>query len=430
MTMSEGALDLSISSQPSQRVLRGDHGGSDSGRASTDSTSSDHHDDVIRPPRLLPHQQPPSQQQQQHRVSPSHSHASQVHSGSIGDYNNSVAPRVYNHSPIGRERDPAELMSPGHLYKPPAHLLPTFTSSAGGGSSLPRSPPPPPQPHQSQLASGPALPGSPPLSAPPIGQENFEDGKPPMPALASDRISTSNNPPPNPDARVAPIRPFKMYPVDPFNVYSPSLLPGGMGGAGGGGTLSPTPIGLQSLYDSASPTSFPSFPLTHLTSHLLQRKRRAESRSDSSNSSSGVSSAVSTSMSSDATSNSTQSLISTSSGGTGDNNGGVTTSSPASPSKRSGENDSSAGSDSEKRIRGASPTSNDSSGAKKDDAYWDRRRKNNEAAKRSRDARRQKEEEIAMRAAFLEQENLKLRAQVAILKNETAKLHYMLYNRI
>ena len=66
----------------------------------------------------------------------------------------------------------------------------------------------------------------------------------------------------------------------------------------------------------------------------------------------------------------------------------------------------------------------------KDDSYWERRRKNNEAAKRSRDARRAKEEEIAIRAAFLEQENLKLRAQVAILKNETAKLHYMLYNRM
>lgn len=67
---------------------------------------------------------------------------------------------------------------------------------------------------------------------------------------------------------------------------------------------------------------------------------------------------------------------------------------------------------------------------KRDEAYWERRRKNNEAAKRSRDARRAKEEEIALRAAFLEQENLKLRAQVAILKNETAKLHYMLYNRL
>ncbi|ELT95044.1 hypothetical protein CAPTEDRAFT_178189 [Capitella teleta] len=64
----------------------------------------------------------------------------------------------------------------------------------------------------------------------------------------------------------------------------------------------------------------------------------------------------------------------------------------------------------------------------KDIAYWERRRKNNEAAKRSRDARRAKEDEIAIRAAFLEQENLKLRVEVAALKNETSKLRCMLYN--
>nr|XP_027230076.1 uncharacterized protein LOC113821750 [Penaeus vannamei] len=64
----------------------------------------------------------------------------------------------------------------------------------------------------------------------------------------------------------------------------------------------------------------------------------------------------------------------------------------------------------------------------KDEAYWERRRKNNEAAKRSRDARRAKEDEIAIRAAFLEQENLKLRVEVASLKSETAKLRCMLYN--
>jgi hypothetical protein len=64
----------------------------------------------------------------------------------------------------------------------------------------------------------------------------------------------------------------------------------------------------------------------------------------------------------------------------------------------------------------------------KDTAYWERRRKNNEAAKRSRDARRAKEDEIAIRAAFLEQENLKLRVEVAALKNETSKLRCMLYN--
>ncbi|XP_045596275.1 uncharacterized protein [Procambarus clarkii] len=64
----------------------------------------------------------------------------------------------------------------------------------------------------------------------------------------------------------------------------------------------------------------------------------------------------------------------------------------------------------------------------KDDAYWERRRKNNEAAKRSRDARRAKEDEIAIRAAFLEQENLKLRVEVASLKTETSKLRCLLYN--
>lgn len=64
----------------------------------------------------------------------------------------------------------------------------------------------------------------------------------------------------------------------------------------------------------------------------------------------------------------------------------------------------------------------------KDEAYWERRRKNNEAAKRSRDARRAKEDEIAIRAAFLEQENLQLRVEVASLKNETTKLRCLLYN--
>ena len=67
---------------------------------------------------------------------------------------------------------------------------------------------------------------------------------------------------------------------------------------------------------------------------------------------------------------------------------------------------------------------------RKDSAYWERRRKNNDAAKRSRDARRAKEEEIAFRAALLEQENLKLKAQVAILKSETQKLHMLLYQRM
>ncbi|XP_073972015.1 protein giant-like isoform X5 [Rhodnius prolixus] len=83
------------------------------------------------------------------------------------------------------------------------------------------------------------------------------------------------------------------------------------------------------------------------------------------------------------------------------------------------------------KKRAPSPQHPTSSGADsaddKDAAYWERRRKNNEAAKRSRDARRAKEDEIAIRAAFLEQENLKLKYQIAALTDETAKLRCMLY---
>ncbi|XP_045160192.1 transcription factor ces-2-like [Mercenaria mercenaria] len=164
-------------------------------------------------------------------------------------------------------------------------------------------------------------------------------------------------------------RPFKSYPLESMtSVFtSPASAALLSSHATGLPTGLPVGLGLSSLYESSA--SFPSFPVTPLTSHLLQRKRRAESRSSS---------------------NTNQ-----------DSN-----------------------SDSENKKLKHVPEE------KKDNSYWERRRKNNEAAKRSRDNRRCKEEEIAMRAAFLEQENLKLRAQVAILKNETAKLHYMLYNRI
>ena len=45
----------------------------------------------------------------------------------------------------------------------------------------------------------------------------------------------------------------------------------------------------------------------------------------------------------------------------------------------------------------------------KNNKYWAKRSKNNEAAKRSREARRLKENQIAMRARFLEEENLSLK---------------------
>ena len=69
----------------------------------------------------------------------------------------------------------------------------------------------------------------------------------------------------------------------------------------------------------------------------------------------------------------------------------------------------------------STPTSEQGRG-EKDDAYWERRRKNNEAAKRSRDARRQKENEIAMRAQFLEQENLQLKMELVQLRTELGSI--------
>ncbi|XP_011165123.1 transcription factor VBP [Solenopsis invicta] len=62
----------------------------------------------------------------------------------------------------------------------------------------------------------------------------------------------------------------------------------------------------------------------------------------------------------------------------------------------------------------------------KDAAYYERRRKNNEAAKRSRDARRAKEDELAIKAAFLEHENIQLKRDVRALKHELQK--YTNYN--
>lgn len=58
----------------------------------------------------------------------------------------------------------------------------------------------------------------------------------------------------------------------------------------------------------------------------------------------------------------------------------------------------------------------------KDDKYWARRRKNNMAAKRSRDARRMKENQIALRANYLEKENLNLHREVEQLKQENMEL--------
>lgn len=57
-----------------------------------------------------------------------------------------------------------------------------------------------------------------------------------------------------------------------------------------------------------------------------------------------------------------------------------------------------------------------------DPSYWEKRKKNNIAAKKSRDLRRAKEDEMAIRCAFLEKENLQLRIRLAHLENERDRL--------
>ena len=65
----------------------------------------------------------------------------------------------------------------------------------------------------------------------------------------------------------------------------------------------------------------------------------------------------------------------------------------------------------------------------KDAAYWERRRKNNEAAKRSRDARRMKENEVAVRASFLEQENIQLKMELVQLRTELGAMRDQITGR-
>ena len=76
----------------------------------------------------------------------------------------------------------------------------------------------------------------------------------------------------------------------------------------------------------------------------------------------------------------------------------------------------------------ATPSSSRSLSREKDSAYWERRQKNNEAAKRSRDARRAKEQQVSIRAQLLEQENIRLKFEVAQLRAENKQIreHFFL----
>lgn len=57
----------------------------------------------------------------------------------------------------------------------------------------------------------------------------------------------------------------------------------------------------------------------------------------------------------------------------------------------------------------------------KDSAYYERRRKNNAAAKKSRDRRRMKEDNIVIRCAFLERENMTLKAELDAVKKHLGR---------
>lgn len=69
-------------------------------------------------------------------------------------------------------------------------------------------------------------------------------------------------------------------------------------------------------------------------------------------------------------------------------------------------------------IEKIQPQMSPSSGHDKDEAYFERRKKNNAAAKKSRDRRRIKEDEIAIRAAFLERENIELKFELAAARKQ------------
>lgn len=78
-------------------------------------------------------------------------------------------------------------------------------------------------------------------------------------------------------------------------------------------------------------------------------------------------------------------------------------------------------SDAHQSDSSSSDRTNSKMSAAKDSAYYERRKKNNAAAKKSRDRRRIKEDEIAIRAAYLERENIELKIELAAIKRQLSK---------
>ena len=117
-------------------------------------------------------------------------------------------------------------------------------------------------------------------------------------------------------------------------------------------------------------------------------------------------------------------------GGTdgGDGNTNKSPSSSQSGNKNGGGASCSAGEAMSPGTSGDSKSPNGSDNPKeRDPAYLEKRRKNNESAKRSREARRTKEELVAFKVINLEEENMKLRAEIRLLDKELDELRTRLY---
>ncbi|KAK6747277.1 hypothetical protein RB195_000469 [Necator americanus] len=61
----------------------------------------------------------------------------------------------------------------------------------------------------------------------------------------------------------------------------------------------------------------------------------------------------------------------------------------------------------------------------KDEAYYERRKRNNESARRSREARRQKEDVNSRKLELVQQDNLRLKAELQRVVMELERLKYM-----
>lgn len=79
-----------------------------------------------------------------------------------------------------------------------------------------------------------------------------------------------------------------------------------------------------------------------------------------------------------------------------------------------------------KRKEDSSAAEDANNGPTNRESYWERRKKNNASAKKSRDARKAREQEIQIKAAFLERENLRMLTQLMMVLRENECLKRVL----